>query len=79
MEKKMETIGVIQGSYSILYYRVYELPGRPFYSGYYPPQNGESNGKEHGKLNGNWDYVGYRLRVIYMEKMNVIHSATSPT
>ena len=24
--------------------------------GLFTPKNGESNGKEHGKSNGNWDY-----------------------
>ena len=37
-------------------------------SGYCPAHNGESNGKEHGTLNGNWDYIGGIYIYIYIYK-----------
>ena len=45
MENEMETLGLFKEVYRDIL-------------GYYP-NNGESNGKEHGKRDGNWDYRGY--------------------
>ena len=36
------------------------------YQGFYP-KNGESNGKEHGKCNGHWGYIGVILAIINQE------------
>ena len=31
----------------------------------YTPNNGESNGKEDGQLNGSWDYIGGSIGIRY--------------